>query len=61
MRSKEDASEIVWEFIPDPDYCEKLRQAFAIILGGTIHRVDIQPFDETDILKQDEGAGNAYQ
>jgi hypothetical protein len=58
MRSTKNPAEVIWEFVPDHDYREKMRQAFAIILGSDIRGVDMPPFDETEILKQDEGASN---
>jgi hypothetical protein len=57
MHGPKNTLEVNWEFLPDRDYREKLRQAFAIILGSDICGLGAPSFDENEILKQDEGAG----
>jgi hypothetical protein len=56
MRNVKKTLVVIWECVPDRDYREKLRQAFAIIFGDNAHGLAPLPFDETQMLEQDEGA-----
>lgn len=56
MRNAKKVLAVTWECIPDRDYREKLRQAFAIIFVDDTHGLAPLTFDETRMLGQDEGA-----
>ncbi len=56
MRNPKKALIVTWEYVPDRDFREKLRQAFAIILRGDNDESSIPDFDEIDLVEQDEGA-----
>jgi tRNA C32,U32 (ribose-2'-O)-methylase TrmJ len=56
MRNTTKALAVTWECVPDRDYREKLRQAFAIIFGDNTHGLAPLTFDETRMLEQDEDA-----
>lgn len=56
MQSRKKTLLAIWEGVPDRDYQEKLRQAFAIILGSDTFKSVVPAFDETEILEQDESA-----
>jgi hypothetical protein len=54
MRSVKKTLAVIWECVPDRDYREKLRQAFAIIFCDNTHGLAPVTFDETRMLEQDE-------
>ena len=59
MRIRTKTLVVAWEYVPDHDYREKLRQAFAIILGDNTRQSTIPNFDETRLLEQDQGEAKA--
>jgi hypothetical protein len=55
MIKKRKPMAVNWELVPDPDYRERLRQAFAIILVGENGHARDAIFDENSALGQYEG------